>query len=57
MYNHTIFCHFFKKCYISFVYGPIVYRLGHRLFKAVSRVRLPVGSPVNDVNDVNFKNK
>ena len=26
--------------------GPIVYRLGHKLFKLGSRVRLPVGSYV-----------
>ena len=27
--------------------GPIVYRLGHKLFKLGSRVRLPVGSCEN----------
>jgi len=29
---------------LSFPLGPIVYRLGHKLFKLGSRVRLPVGS-------------
>ncbi len=29
--------------------GPIVYRLGHKLFKLGSRVRLPVGSPIREL--------
>lgn len=34
-----------KLGYVFCKYGPIVYRLGHGLFKPVSRVRFPVGSP------------
>lgn len=33
----------------SIVHGPIVYRLGHKLFKLGSRVRLPVGSQKNNL--------
>ena len=33
-------------CYSIYLIGPIVYRLGHRLFMPVSGVRLSVGSQI-----------
>src|SRR3989344_588655 len=40
----TFFVFLAKNGIIIRVKGPIVYRLGHELFKLGSRVRLPVGS-------------
>ena len=43
--KYSIFAVFSKDAIFSHVVsGPIVYRLGHGLFKAGSGVRLPVGS-------------
>ena len=36
--------------------GPIVYRLGHKLFKLGSRVRLPVGSQIETYEINNIRN-
>ena len=41
----AFFCIFGKNWYTARItFGPIVYRLGHKLFKLGSGVRLPVGS-------------
>jgi hypothetical protein len=43
--NRPMLADFEQFCYIKCAsYGPIVYRLGHELFKLRSGVRLPVGS-------------
>ena len=41
-----LFLDFNLKSAIILFIGPIVYRLGHKLFKLGSRVRLPVGSQI-----------
>ena len=47
----------FSLCFVGLPFvalakeGPIVYRLGHKLFKLGSRVRLPVGSDRYEATD------
>ena len=43
------------KFAVSAIFGPIVYRLGHKLFKLGSRVRLPVGSQIETWSEVSAK--
>jgi hypothetical protein len=49
-----IFAIFQKSDILFFVYGPIVYRLGQRVFNPLSRVRLSVGSPMKELIDFKF---